>query len=90
MTEYIIRLLILLPIVCGLAWASLWLLKRAQIGLPLSRTSQDRALQVIDAVPLGVGSKLAVVRFDDRNFLVAVTRTQITLLGEARPELIDG
>lgn len=90
MTAYILRLVILLPLVGGLAWASLWLLRRAQIGLPLSRAGQDRALQVIDAVPMGTGSKIAVVRFDDRNFLVAVTRTQITLLSEARPELIDG
>ena len=90
MGEYIVRLVILLPLVGGLAWASLWLLKRAQIGLPLTRNSQDRSLQVIDAVPLGTGSKLAVVRFDDRNLLIAVSRTQITLLSEARPELIDG
>lgn len=90
MGEYLLRLAILLPLVGGLAWVSLWLLRRAQIGLPMVRTSQERAVQVIDAVPLGVGSKLAVVRFDDRNLLVAVTRTQITLLSEARPELIDG
>lgn len=90
MAEYILRLVILLPLIGGLAWASLWLLRRAQIGLPLTRNAQDRAIQVIDAVPMGVGSKLAVVRFDDRNLLVAVTRNQITLLSEARAELIDG
>ena len=90
MGEYILRLVILLPLVGGLAWGSLWLLRKAQIGLPLSRNAQDRAVQVIDAVPLGTGNKLAVVRFDDRNLLVAVSRTQIILLSEARPELIDG
>lgn len=90
MAEYILRLVILLPLIGGLAWGSLWLLRRAQIGLPLTRNAQERAVQVIDAVPMGVGSKLAVVRFDDRNLLVAVTRNQITLLSEARAELIDG
>lgn len=89
MGEYILRLIILLPLIGGLAWASLWLWKRVQIGLPAMRT-HERAVRVIDAVPLGTGSKLAVVRFDERNFLVAVSRTQVTLLGEGRPELIDG
>ncbi len=89
MGEYILRLIILLPLIGGLAWASLWLWKRVQIGLPVMRT-QDRAVRIIDTVPLGTGSKLAVVRFDERNFLVAVSRTHVTLLSEGRPELIDG
>lgn len=89
MGEYILRLVILVPLVGALAWGSLWLWRRVQIGLPVMRVP-ERQLKVVDAVPLGVGSKLAVVRFDDRDFLVAVTRGQITLLSEARPELIDG
>lgn len=89
MLEYILRLVILVPLVGGLAFASLWLWKRVQIGLPAMRT-QERSLRLVDAVPLGPGSKLAVVRFDERNLLVAVTRGQVTLLAEAGPELIDG
>jgi flagellar protein FliO/FliZ len=89
MIDYILRLLILIPLVGGLAWGSLWLWRRAQGGLPLGR-QQERALRIVDAVPISTGSKLAIVRFDDRNLLVAVTRGQITLLTEARPELIDG
>jgi len=89
MGEYILRLLILIPLVGGLAWVSLWLWKRVQIGLPAMR-AQDRPVRLVDALPLGPGTKLAVVSFDERKLLVAVSRGQITLLSEARPELIDG
>lgn len=89
MGEYILRLVILVPLVGALAWGSLWLWRRVQIGLPAMR-APDRAVRIVDAVPLGTGSKLAVVRFDDRDLLVAVARGQITLLCESRPELIDG
>ncbi len=89
MGEYILRLITLVPLVGALAWGSLWLWRRVQTGLPVMRTP-ERAVRVVDAVPLGTGSKLAVVRFDERNLLVAVTRGQISLLSEARPELIDG
>ncbi|RST31561.1 flagellar biogenesis protein FliO [Sphingomonas ginkgonis] len=86
---YFLKLVILLPLVGGLAWASLWLWKRVQLGLPVGRV-QERPVRLIDAVPLGTGSKLAVVSFDDRELLVAVTRGQVTLLTEARAEFIDG
>jgi flagellar protein FliO/FliZ len=89
MLAYILRLVILVPLVGGLAWTSLWLWKRVQIGLPTAR-SQDRAVRLVDAIPLGPGSKLAVVRFDERDLLVSVSRGQVTLVAEARPELIDG
>lgn len=89
MFEYILRLLILLPLVGGLAFASLWLWKRVQTGLPVMRV-QERSVRLVDALPLGPGSKLLVVRFDERDLLVAVSRGQMTLLTEAAPELIDG
>jgi flagellar protein FliO/FliZ len=89
MLEYVLRLIILVPFVGGLAWASLWLWKRVQIGLPAMRV-QDRSVSLVDALPLGPGSKLAVVRFDERNLLIAVSRGQVTLLAEAGPGLIDG
>jgi flagellar protein FliO/FliZ len=89
MGEYILRLVILVPLVGGLAWASLWLWKRLQLGLPAMRV-QDRSVRLVDAIPLGPGSKLAVVSFDERRLLIAVSRGQVTLLTEAEPELIDG
>lgn len=89
MGEYILRLMVLVPLVGALAWGSLWLWRRVQLGLPAMRV-QERPVRLIDAVPLGPGSKLAVVRFDERNLLIAVSRGQVALLTEARSELIDG
>lgn len=81
MFEYILRLLILVPMVGGLAWGSLWLWRKAQLRLPL-QGGTVRAAQMVDVVPLGPGSKLAVVAFGGRELLVAITRTQITLIAE--------
>lgn len=81
MFEYILRLFILVPMIGGLAWGSLWLWRKAQMGLPMQGGAL-RAAQMVDVVPLGPGSKLAVVAFGGRELLVAVTRTQITLLAE--------
>jgi flagellar protein FliO/FliZ len=89
MGEYILRLVVLVPLVGALAWGSLWLWRRVQAGLPVMR-APERTVRVVDALPLGPGSKLAVVRFDERNLLVAVSRGHVSLLAESRPDLIDG
>ena len=48
MLEYILRLLILLPIVGGMAWGSLWLWKRVQMGVPLGGgAKQDRPVDLV-------------------------------------------
>lgn len=81
MFEYILRLFILVPMIGGLAWGSLWLWRKAQMGLPL-QGGQVRAAQMIDVVPLGPGSKLAVVAFGGRELLIAVSRNGINLIAE--------
>ena len=81
MFEYILRLFILVPMIGGLAWGSLWLWRKAQMGLPMQGGS-IRAAHMIDVLPLGAGSKLAVVAFGGRELLIAVSRTQITLIAE--------
>jgi flagellar protein FliO/FliZ len=81
MFEYILRLFILVPMIGGLAWGSLWLWRKAQMGLPVNG-SAIRAAQMVDVLPLGPGSKLAVVAFGGRELLIAVSRTQITLIAE--------
>jgi flagellar protein FliO/FliZ len=88
MFEYILRLAILLPLVGGMAWGSLWLWRRVQLGLPVQGTP-DRVVRVVDAVPLGTGTKLAVVRFDGRDLLVAVSRGQVSLISESRGDFAD-
>jgi flagellar protein FliO/FliZ len=82
MTEYILRLFILIPMVGGLAWGSLWLWRRVQLGLPV-QGSVARPARMIDVMPLGTSGKLAVVEFGGRELLIAVSRTQISLIAEA-------
>lgn len=83
MLEYILRLLILLPIVGGMAWGSLWLWKRVQMGVPLgSSAKQDRPVDLVGVLPLGPGSKLAVVEFAGQQILIAVSRNGITRLAD--------
>ncbi len=83
MFEYILRLLILLPLVGGIAWGSLWLWKRVQMGVPLvGGATKTRAVEMIDVLPLGPGSKLAVVEFAGQRILVAVSRNGITRIAD--------
>ena len=83
MFEYILRLLILLPLVGGMAWGSLWLWKRVQMGVPFGGgAAKARAVEMIDVLPLGPGSKLAVVEFAGQRVLIAVSRNGITRIAD--------
>lgn len=79
--DYFLRLFVLLPVVAGLAWGSLWLWRRVQMGLPIKAASR-RAAHVVDVLPMGPGTKLAVVDFGGKQLLVAVTRSAVSLLAE--------
>ena len=78
MLEYFLRLLILLPMVGGMAFGALWLWRKVQPGMVLGQ--RDRVVKLVDAVPLGASAKLAVVEFDGRQLLIAVTRGRVDLL----------
>ena len=82
MTEYILRLIILIPVIGGLAWASLWMWKRLNIGMTGPANGQT-AVCIEEVVPLGVGCKLAVVEFSGRQLLISVTKTDIRLIADA-------
>ena len=84
MFESILRLLILLPLVGGMAWGSLWLWKRVQMGVPLTPggAKQARPVEMIGVLPLGPGTKLAVVEFAGQQILLAVSRGNVTRLAD--------
>lgn len=82
MGEYILRLIVLVPVIGGLAWASLWMWKRLQLGLPAQSGSTSR-VRVSEVIPLGVGSKLAVIEFAGRDLLIAVSKTDIRLIADS-------
>ena len=85
MFEYILRLLILLPLVGGMAWGSLWLWKKVQMGtlqLPGQGAKRTRAIEMIDVLPLGPGTKLTVVEFAGQRILLSVSRGAVTRIAD--------
>ena len=86
MTAYILRLLILVPLVAGLAYAALWLWRKVQPGMALGQ--RERLVAVVDAVPLGATGRLAVVEFSGKRLLLSVSRGQVLLLTEAPIETV--
>jgi flagellar protein FliO/FliZ len=79
---YIIKLVILIPVVAGLAWGSLWLWRRAQQGIG-GAGRRERLVTLLDATPLGATAKLAVVEFEGKRLLIAVSRTGVQLISDA-------
>ncbi len=84
MTEYLLRLLVLLPLVAGLAFGALWLWRKAQPGMAFGQ--RERLVKIVDAIPMGTTGRLAVVEFAGKRLLVAVSRGNIALIAEADGE----
>ncbi len=81
--SYLLKLAIMLPIIAGLAWGSVWLIRKAQRS-GFGRNTTPEKLAVVDAISMGPAGKIAVVQFDDRRLLVAVGKNGISLIDEAR------
>lgn len=78
MTEYIIKLVIMLPLVCGLMIGCLYLWRRLESRLP--GQAGDRMLAVKETMMVSTGTRLAVIEFEGRKLLVAVSRTGVSLI----------
>ena len=81
MLDYVLRLLLLVPLVAGLAYGSLWLWRKLQPGIAIG--NKERTIRVVDAIPMGTTGRLAVVEFANRHILVAVSRGRIEKIAEA-------
>lgn len=90
MLWYIIKLLVLLPLIGLLVWGSLKLAQKMQVklgGVP----EGGKAARVIETTMLSPTHKLAVIEFHGREILVSVSRQGIARLGEAPARtLIEG
>lgn len=75
MTFYIIKLFIMLPLIGLLIFGCLWLYRKYQPQMMARQNSN--LLNVVETLPMGVQSKLAVVEFEGRKILLAVTRSGI-------------
>ena len=82
MLWYILKLLVLLPLIGLLAWGSLKLAQKMQARIAAA-TPGTRTVRIIETVMLSPGQRLAVIEFRGREILVATTRTGMTRLAEA-------
>ncbi|MFA5988099.1 MAG: flagellar biosynthetic protein FliO [Sphingomonas sp.] len=81
MWAYILKLVILLPLVCGLMVGCLYLWRKLEQRLPGNVT--DRTLTVKETMVIAPGLKLAVLEFEGRRLLVSVARAGVTLIDKA-------
>lgn len=86
--EYLLRLFLVVPLIGGLAWGSLWLWKRVQLGLPV-RPESSRPVRIVDAVTLGANGKLLVVEFSGKTLLLGVSRSGICQLASHEGNMSD-
>lgn len=78
---YFVKLLILLPLVGGMAFGALWLWRKYQPGM-MGGGQDGRSLKMLEALPLGTFGKLAVVEFEGKKILLSVTRGRIEKIAE--------
>ena len=83
MIWYFVKLLILLPLVGGMAFGALWLWRKYQPGMMVGQN--DWALKLLEALPMGTFGKLAVVEFEGKKILLSVTRGRIEKIAEGDP-----
>ncbi|MBB3982444.1 flagellar protein FliO/FliZ [Sphingobium fontiphilum] len=80
MLWYFVKLLIMLPLVGGMAFGALWLWRKYQPGMMAQQG--DRMVKLLEALPMGTSGKLAVVEFEGRRILLSVTRGRIEKIAE--------
>lgn len=81
MVWYVIKLLILLPLIGGMIWGSLKLSQNVQKRM-LAK-GHGRSVRIVETIMLSPTQKLAVLEFHGREILVATGRHGMTRLAEA-------
>jgi flagellar protein FliO/FliZ len=81
MWSYILKLVILLPLVCGLLIGCLYAWRKLEARLP--KNQGTRMIQVKETMMLSAGLRLAGVEFEGQKLLVSVSRSGVTLVDKA-------
>lgn len=81
MWSYILKLVVLLPLVCGLMIGALYLWRRLESRLPGNQG--ERMLQVKETMMISPSVRLAVIDFEGRKLLVSVSRAGVSLVDKA-------
>ncbi|MEQ1639418.1 MAG: flagellar biosynthetic protein FliO [Novosphingobium sp.] len=82
MLLYIFKLLIVLPMIGGLAWGCLKLAQKAQARIG-GVQGGSKAVRIVETMMLSPTLKLAVIEFHGREILVSASRAGLTRLAEA-------
>lgn len=82
MIWYVVKLIVLLPLIGLAIWGSLKLAQKLQARLGVAPASA-RAVRVVESTMLTPTLKLAVLEFHGREILVSVSRQGLTRLAEA-------
>jgi flagellar protein FliO/FliZ len=78
---YFLKLFVLLPMIGGMVYGALWLYRKYQPGMLGGQP--ERLVRIIEALPMGTAGKLAVVEFEGKRLLLAVTRGRIEKVAES-------
>ncbi len=81
MFEYTIKLVVLLPLVCGLMVGCLWLWRKLESRMP--GRPANRSIKVQETMMISPGLRLAVLEFDGQRLLVSVGRGGVQLVDKA-------
>lgn len=81
MLWYILKLMVVLPLIGGLAWGSLRLAKRFEGKF--GTTTGPRTIKVVETQMLSPTLRLAVIEFHDREILVSTSKNGLVRLAEA-------
>ncbi|WP_010161281.1 MULTISPECIES: flagellar biosynthetic protein FliO [unclassified Sphingomonas] len=83
MWSYVLKLVILLPLVCGLMIGCLYLWRRLEARMP--GQPANRLLKVTETMMISPTVRLAVLDFEGRRLLVSVSRTGVALVDRGGP-----
>lgn len=78
MWSYVLKLVVLLPLVCGLMIGCLYLWRRLESRLP--GQAANRMMVVKETMMISPGVRLAVLEFEGRKLLLSVGRGGVTLI----------
>ncbi|WP_174286037.1 flagellar biosynthetic protein FliO [Sphingomonas bacterium] len=79
--SYVLKLVVLLPLVCGLMVGCLVLWRKFETRMP--GKPANRMVTVRETMMVSTGVKLAVIDFEGRRLLVSVARNGVTLIDKA-------
>lgn len=81
MLWYILKLIVLLPMIGALAWGCLKLAKKVQDKAGIG--AGTKSVRIVETTMLSPTLKLAVIEFHGREILVSVSRQGLSRLAEA-------